>query len=872
MIHSHSTPGRRPRWRLRQVAALAAAVLGLSALTTPGQARAEGEHPDATAFVQRDGTHLTLDGRRFRFSGPNMYWLGLDENVGGIDPATKGVVGYPSYFRIRDGLETAKAMGATVVRSHTLGVSTGNPDSIEPSLGTFNDHAFAPIDYAVAEAGRLGLRLVIPLTDNWQYYSGSRFDFLRWLGLSTANDGALFYTDPHARAAYQQFVTTVLLHRNPLTGKRFVDDPTIMAWELGNELNGATPDWVQANASFIKSLAPHQLVAAGKQSGVDPAVLSAGAVDISDSHYYPPTSSQISADAHTVTAAGKVYMAGEFDSNAATDSLLSAVAKDPDVSGATFWSLFPDADHYGYVQHSDGFTVHFPGDTPAMRSNVAALTRFASAMSGRPAANVVGEAPLITAIGKDEGLNTVAWRNTAGAFGYVVQRRDGEGPWRTVSGATPLSGSSAPWLDPTPPTGTTGYRVLAVDAGGAVVRSSRPVDVSVTGQVTVDPLEDWYVASAHSADLRRTPTASGDEVAPPRGMTGSVTYLARSLTAATFLVRSPTRPRPTVEITTDGSTWRQTRAVVTPAGDGGWAVDVRSGRGDAGVRLVWRHGDVFALTGASISDVAASLPTGAPAAFAVTSPVQGQTGVSTISPIAWQAASGAAYYTLTVSTHSDLSNPLVSATGITGTTYAPTQAWPGDTTLYVRVTAVNGIGTTAASVSFTTRTAPAGVLVDDFDTYPDDAALQAAWKPNTGGDPITATLGPAGVGTGHSMVLDYTAGPNGYNGVIHTLPSAQDWSGTTGLQFWVEPGADGQQLDVQFTASGSFWEKKITLAGTAGREVTIPWGDFAPPPWAPQGATLDLSTVTAVALYPATYPVAQGSQDTISIDSIVAAK
>ncbi|HEX2858107.1 MAG TPA: carbohydrate binding domain-containing protein [Propionibacteriaceae bacterium] len=872
MIHSHSTPARRPRPRLRQVAALAVAVLGLAALATPAQARAEGEHPDANAFVQRDGTHLTLDGRQFRFSGPNMYWLGLDENVGGVDPATRGVVGYPSYFRIRDGLVTAKAMGATVVRSHTLGVSTGNPDSVEPSLGTFNENAFAPIDYAVAEAGRLGLRLVIPLTDNWQYYSGSRFDFLRWLGLSTANDGALFYTDPHARAAYQQFVRTVLLHRNPLTGKRLVDDPTIMAWELGNELNGATPDWVQANASFIKSLAPHQLVAAGKQSGVDPAVLSASAVDISDSHYYPPTSSQISADAHTVTAAGKVYMAGEFDSNAANDSLLSAVAKDPDVSGATFWSLFPDADHYGYVQHSDGFTVHFPGDTPAMRSNVAALTRFASAMSGRPAPGVVGDAPLITAIGKDEGLNTVAWRNTAGAFGYLVQRRDGDGSWRTVSGATPLSGSSAPWLDPTPATGTTGYRVLAVDAAGAVVRSSRPVEVSATGQVTVDPLEDWYVASAHSADLRRTPTASGVQVAPPRGMTGSVTYLAKGLTAATFLVRSPARPRPAVQVTTDGSTWRETRAVVTPRGDGSWAVEVRGGRGDAGVRLAWRRGDVFGLTGASISDVAASVPTSAPAAFAVTSPVDGQTGVSTISPIAWQSAGRAAYYTLTVSTHSDLSSPLVSATGITGTSYAPTQAWPGDTTLYVRVTAVNGIGTTSASANFTTRTAPAGVLVDDFDTYPDDAALQAAWKPNSGGDPITATLGPAGVGTGHSLVLDYTAGPNGYNGVIHNLPTAQDWNGTTGLQFWVEPGADGQQLNVQFTANGAFWEKKITLAGTAGREVTIPWADFAPPPWAPQGATLDLSTVTAVALYPATYPVAQGGQDTIRIDSILAAK
>ena len=76
-------------------------------------------------------------------------------------------------------------MGATAVRAHTLGVSTGTPKALEPELGRYNAAAFDPIDYAIAEAGRQGLKLIIPLTDNWQYYHGSRFDYLRWLGLST---------------------------------------------------------------------------------------------------------------------------------------------------------------------------------------------------------------------------------------------------------------------------------------------------------------------------------------------------------------------------------------------------------------------------------------------------------------------------------------------------------------------------------------------------------------------------------------------------------------------------------------------------------------------------------------------------------------
>src|ERR1700737_262489 len=54
-------------------------------------------------FVTRQGDRLLLDGRPFRFGGANIYWLGLDENVGGI--------AYPTHFRIDDALATARDMG-----------------------------------------------------------------------------------------------------------------------------------------------------------------------------------------------------------------------------------------------------------------------------------------------------------------------------------------------------------------------------------------------------------------------------------------------------------------------------------------------------------------------------------------------------------------------------------------------------------------------------------------------------------------------------------------------------------------------------------------------------------------------------------------
>ncbi len=112
-------------------------------------------------FVTRSGSKLILGGQRFRFAGANVYWLGLDENVGGID--------YPTHFRVDDVLTTAETMGATVVRSHTLGISVGCKPCIEHSLGVFNPAAFEHIDSTIQAANAHHLRLILPLVDNWAY-------------------------------------------------------------------------------------------------------------------------------------------------------------------------------------------------------------------------------------------------------------------------------------------------------------------------------------------------------------------------------------------------------------------------------------------------------------------------------------------------------------------------------------------------------------------------------------------------------------------------------------------------------------------------------------------------------------------------------
>lgn len=120
--------------------------------------------------VTRNGTSLLVDGKVWKMVGPNVYWLGLDENV--TPPAGEPFyaptkASYPTKERITEVMATVQALGGTVIRGHTLGISTGNPLSVVPEPGVVNEKAFDPIDWAVYQAGVYGIRLLIPLVDNY---------------------------------------------------------------------------------------------------------------------------------------------------------------------------------------------------------------------------------------------------------------------------------------------------------------------------------------------------------------------------------------------------------------------------------------------------------------------------------------------------------------------------------------------------------------------------------------------------------------------------------------------------------------------------------------------------------------------------------
>ena len=376
----------------------------------------------------RKGSELQLGGKRWTASGANVYWLGLDENV--IPPPGQPFyapfnASYPTKGRITEVMNTLVTMGAQTIRSQTLGVSVGNPLSLEPALGEFNDAAFETMDWSIYQARTHGIRIFVPLVDNYDYYHGGKYDFLRFRGINISSIASpidplvmQFYTNRTIINDFKTYIRHLLTHINPYTGLSYAQDPTIFAYETGNELGGpifgdqnVPVAWTDEICSYVKQLGPKKLCIDGTY-GVNKTHLDIPSVDIFDDHYYPLNLTKLSSDIALVETANKVYLAGEYDwtGNVASAPSLRSFYEviearqklaNPVVAGDLFWSLFmhnvPNCRQF--VNHTDGFALQYgnPANSVHNDTQIAAIREHFLRMQGL---NVSSYLPAVACPGK----------------------------------------------------------------------------------------------------------------------------------------------------------------------------------------------------------------------------------------------------------------------------------------------------------------------------------------------------------------------------------------------------------------------------------------------------------------------------------------
>ncbi|MGA2450365.1 MAG: cellulase family glycosylhydrolase [Polyangiaceae bacterium] len=358
---------------------------------------------------------FVVDGQPFCFAGTNNYYLT-----------------YKSRRMIDDVLEATNRMGLKVVRIWA-NIDRGSLDGSVKSVDgagdkdgvyfqywdvatqrpAYNDGAsgLQHLDYVIAAAARLGLKVMLVLTNNWREFGGMD-QYVAWFGLTQHH---AFYTDPRARAAYRRWAAHLALRRNSIGGVLYRDDPAIFGWELANEprcWNGGDFDdrsqcsskalvsWAEEMSGAIKSVDPNHLVSIGDEGffaqgtewgydgsdGVDhEALLGLSHVDFGTFHLYPDTwqrslswSRQWIED-HIAAArrAGKPTMLEEYGVATGQDGVASAIdaGRRTDAfrgwheviqkrggNAALFWMLaghddsngeYPDYDHFA-IYEKDG--------------------------------------------------------------------------------------------------------------------------------------------------------------------------------------------------------------------------------------------------------------------------------------------------------------------------------------------------------------------------------------------------------------------------------------------------------------------------------------------------------------------------------------
>lgn len=437
-------------WLCRQRALLTGsrflALLAAAALALPAGSRADFAH-----FITADGARLMDGPEEFRFIGFNVPTLLYVEDEMAFEQANPYAL--PTEFELRDLFGTVVEMGGRVVRAYTIPVRSRQfpPGSVTyvEAPGRFNEEAFRAMDLALALAAGHGVRVIVPLVNNWPWMGG-RPDYAAFRGKAPE----AFWTDPQLIADFKQTIEYVLNRKNTLTGVRYRDDKTILAWETGNELANP-PDWGIEIARFIESIDGNHLLidgfaldhGDGSNLREQLYALQEPAFDVVTTHHYQPgPGAMLESLAGTVAAVNgeKPLLLGEFGfiSTSGFEAVLDHVIGEPRIPGALIWSLRRHHPGGGFYFHSEpaGHGIyrayHWPGFDDGVlydERNVLRLIREKSfAIRGLPVPPIsVPRAPRLLSF---SGAPVFSWQGSMGAAAYDIERSESaEGPWRVVA-------------------------------------------------------------------------------------------------------------------------------------------------------------------------------------------------------------------------------------------------------------------------------------------------------------------------------------------------------------------------------------------------------------------------------------------------------
>lgn len=229
-------------------------------------------------FIRVENGQFIRNGKPYYYVGAN-FWYGAilgSEGEGG------------NRERLHQELDFLKSIGVDNLRI-LVGADgdRGITAKVEPTLqiepGVYNDTILAGLDYLMMEMGKRDMAAILYLNNSWEW-SGGYSMYLQWAGKGKAPvpavDGWPAYMEfvqqfvqcDSAKALFSNYVKDIITRKNRFTGKKYIEDPTIMSWQIGNEPRAFSDEnkeafalWIADIAAQIRSLDPNHLISTGSE-------------------------------------------------------------------------------------------------------------------------------------------------------------------------------------------------------------------------------------------------------------------------------------------------------------------------------------------------------------------------------------------------------------------------------------------------------------------------------------------------------------------------------------------------------------------------------------------------------------------------------
>lgn len=227
--------------------------------------------------VNADG-QFVRDGKPYYFVGTN-FWYGAilgSQGEGG------------NRERLHKELDFLKSIGVNNLRvlvgaDGEEGVKARVQPTLQKAPGVYNDTILDGLDYFMNELRKRDMTAVLFLNNSWEW-SGGYSVYLQWSGhgkaVIPAIDGWPAYMEyvkqyqqsDSAKALFAKHVEYIVSRTNRYNQLKYVDDPTIMSWQIGNEPRAFSDEnkepfarWMASVAAQIKSLDANHMVSSGSE-------------------------------------------------------------------------------------------------------------------------------------------------------------------------------------------------------------------------------------------------------------------------------------------------------------------------------------------------------------------------------------------------------------------------------------------------------------------------------------------------------------------------------------------------------------------------------------------------------------------------------